>query len=66
MNDNTLKRAEAAFKKDQRAAEASIARREYEANQAAVNANMMRLRALRLAREAAGSSISAKPKNNVA
>jgi hypothetical protein len=39
MNDNALKRAEAAFKKDQRATEASLAWREYEANQAAVNAN---------------------------
>ncbi len=57
MNEDALKRAEAAFKKDQRANEASLAWQEYEANQAAVDANMMRLRALRLAREAVGSPI---------
>jgi hypothetical protein len=63
MNDHALKRAAAAFKKDQRATEASLAWREYEASQAAVNANMMRLRALRLAREAASLSSRAKSKN---
>ena len=66
MNDKALKQAKAAFKKDQRAAQASLAWREHEATQAAVNANMIRLRDLRLAREAAGRSIGAKPKNEIA
>lgn len=52
MNTALLSTAERAFRKEQRAAEASQAWREYEANQLAVDANMMRLRALRLAREA--------------
>ena len=53
MNDVIERRANAAFKKEQRAADASAAWQEYEANKANVDATMMRLRALRLAREAA-------------
>jgi hypothetical protein len=49
----TLTRAEMAAKKEQRAIEAQVAWREYEAQQAAIDRNMARLRALRLAREAA-------------
>ena len=52
MNEQVL-RANAAFKKEQRAEEARAAWKEYETHQAAVDANMMRLRALRLARTAA-------------
>ena len=53
MQQNIEAKANAAFKKEQRAIEATVAWNEYEANQAHVDANMMRLRALRLAREAA-------------
>jgi hypothetical protein len=53
MNEQVLTRANAAFKKEQKAEEARAAWKEYETNQAAVDANMMRLRALRLARTAA-------------
>ena len=53
MNAQMMSKAEAAFKKDEKANEASAAWRDYQAAQAAVDANMMRLRALRLAREAA-------------
>ena len=52
MQQNIEAKANAAFKKEQRAIEAPVAWNEYEANQAHVDANMMRLRALRLAREA--------------
>ena len=60
MNAQTLSKAEAAFKKEQKAIEARTAWREYESKQAAVNANMLRLRALRLAREAAPAAIKKK------
>ena len=56
MNAQILSRAEAAFKKEQKANEASAAWRDYEASRAAVDANMMRLRALRVAREAAAAT----------
>jgi hypothetical protein len=49
----TLTKAEMAAKKDQKAIEAQAAWQEYEAQQAAIDRNMARLRALRLAREAA-------------
>ncbi len=52
MQQNIEAKANAAFKKEQRAIEATEAWNEYEANKAHVDANMMRLRALRLAREA--------------
>jgi len=46
--------------------EASEAWKEYEANKAHVNANMMRLRALRLAKESAVPAIKAKRKKRAA
>ena len=49
MDPKVLSRAEAAFKRD---AEAAVARKEYDELQAAINANMVRLREERLAREA--------------
>jgi hypothetical protein len=49
----TLTKAEAALRKEQRAIDAQAAWRDYEAQKAAVDQNMARLRALRLAREAA-------------
>jgi len=49
----TLTKAEMAAKKEQKAIEAQAAWREYEAQKAAVDSNMARLRAQRLAREAA-------------
>jgi hypothetical protein len=53
MDTEAQKRAEAAFiKKQQRAAEASVAWSEYKTKEAAVDANTERLRALRLARDA--------------
>jgi putative IMPACT (imprinted ancient) family translation regulator len=61
MNTQMLSRAEAAFKKEQKANEASAAWRDYQALQAAVDANMKRLRALRLARE-----VTAAPKKHAA
>ena len=48
----TLTKAEAAARKEQRAIEAQAAWQEYEAKKAAVDRNMARLRAQRLAREA--------------
>jgi len=60
MNAQALSKAEAAFKKEQKAIEARTAWREYESNRAAADANMMRLRALRLAREAAPPAIRKK------
>ena len=57
MDNQVLKRAELAFKKDERATQATAAWNEYQAIQAAVDANMMRLRALRLAREASTSAV---------
>jgi hypothetical protein len=53
MKGHVLTTANAAFKNERKEAEARTAWRDYEANQAAVDANMMRLRALRLARDAA-------------
>jgi hypothetical protein len=49
----TQTKAEMAAKKEQRAIEAQAAWRDYEAQKVAVDQNMARLRALRLAREAA-------------
>jgi hypothetical protein len=53
MKEQVLTRANAAFRQEQKAEEVRAAWKEYETNQAAVDANMMRLRALRLARTAA-------------
>jgi hypothetical protein len=46
-------RAEANFKKEERAKEGAKAMREYEANGREIRENMAKLRALRLAKEAA-------------
>ena len=52
MDTDARQRADAAFtKKQERAAEASVAWAEYQAEQVALNSNMERLRAERLARE---------------
>jgi len=53
MDMDARQRADAAFaQKSERAAEASVACAEYQAEQVALNSNMERLRAERLAREA--------------
>jgi hypothetical protein len=62
----TQTRAEMAAKKEQRAIEAEAAWREYEAQKAAIDRNMARLRALRLAREAAQAVESVKPRRRQA
>lgn len=63
MGTDARQRADAAFaKKQERAAEASVAWTEYQAEQVALNSNMERLRAQRLAREAARTP-AVKPKN---
>jgi hypothetical protein len=62
MNAKVLSRAEMAFKKERKAAEASEAWQDYEANKLAVDANMMRLRALRLARDAVPAAGGPKKK----
>jgi hypothetical protein len=46
-------RAEASFKKEERAKEGAKAMMEYQANSRTVRANMERLKALRLAKQAA-------------
>jgi hypothetical protein len=51
MDAKLRSKADAAFKKEQKAADASEAWQEHLANQKAVDDNMMRLRAERLARE---------------
>jgi hypothetical protein len=62
----TLTRAEMAAKKEQKAIEAQAAWREYEAQKAAIDRNMARLRALRLAREAAQAVESVQPRRRQA
>lgn len=52
-SDDAKTRAEASFKKEQRAKEGTKAMMEYQANSRDVRANMERLKALRLAKEAA-------------
>ena len=62
MDMDARQRADAAFaKKQERAAEASGAWAEYEAEQIALNSNMERLRGERLAREAT-EGFATKPK----
>jgi hypothetical protein len=51
--EGVAKRAEASFKKEERAREGTKAMLEYEAEERAVRKNTERLRALRLAKEAA-------------
>ena len=63
MDMDARQRAEFAFaKKQARAAEASEARAEHQAEQVALNSNMERLRAERLAREAEGRATKPKKK----
>jgi hypothetical protein len=50
---DVMERAEASFKKEERAREGAKAMREYEAESRAVHEKTARLRALRLAKEAA-------------
>lgn len=52
MLKNAEQRSATAAKKDERARDAALAMREYEAEKLAVHANTARLRALRLAKEA--------------
>lgn len=52
MLKNAEQRSAMAVKKDERARDAALAMREYEAEKLAVHANTARLRALRLAKEA--------------
>jgi hypothetical protein len=57
-DDVSKLRAEAQFRKAQQAKDGKAAMAEYEANAAAVRANTERLRALRLARDAATAKIA--------
>ena len=50
----SMGRAEASFKKEERAREGAMAMRDYEAESRAVHEKTARLRALRLAKQAAG------------
>ncbi len=53
MDTEARERAEARFaKKTSRAAEASVAMKDHQAKEAHIDANMLRLRELRIAREA--------------
>jgi hypothetical protein len=56
--DQARKRAESSFKKDARAREGAKAMSEYEANIRAVREKTARLRALRLAKEAARTTLT--------
>lgn len=58
---NALDRAEASFKKDQRAREGAKAMAEYEAAGLAMREKTARLRALRLRKEAADTDGEKKP-----
>jgi hypothetical protein len=51
--EDLAKRADASFKKEERAREGTKAMQEYQAERVAVHKNTARLRALRLAKEAA-------------
>ena len=57
----TKTRAEASFKKEERAKEGAKAMMEYQANGQAVREQMARLKALRLAKEAADAAVVAPP-----
>ena len=63
MDMDARQRADAAFaKKTERAADARVAWAEYQAEHVALNSNMERLRAERLAREAEGRATKPKKK----
>jgi len=57
---DVMERAEASFKKEERAREGAKAMREYEAESRAVHEKTARLRALRLAKEAAEKAAGPK------
>ncbi len=57
----TKTRAEASFKKEERAKEGAKAMLEYQASGKAVREQMARLKALRLAKEAADAAVVAPP-----
>jgi hypothetical protein len=59
-NTNPVDRAEASFKKEERAREGAKAMREYEAEGHAVRERTARLRSLRLAKEAADREAESK------
>jgi hypothetical protein len=63
---NADQRSAMAAKKDERARDAALAMREYEAEKLAVHANTARLRALRLAKEAEQVTPERKPRRNTA
>lgn len=60
-SDEAHRRAEAMFKKEQQSREAEPATAEYDAEQRAVQEKTARLRALRLARDAANQAGAAEP-----
>jgi hypothetical protein len=62
-SSQTRDRAEAKFKKLQRAEDGANARTEYEAEAVAVRERTMQLRSLRLAKEAADAAIEVKRKS---
>ena len=57
----TKARAEANFKKEERAKEGAKAMLEYQANGRAIREQMARLKALRLAKEAADAAVAEPP-----
>ena len=57
---DAMERAEASFKKEERAREGAKAMRDYEAESRAVHEKTARLKALRLAKEAADQAAPAK------
>jgi hypothetical protein len=61
LADTRKNQAEAEFKKTQRALDGKKAMSEYEAEAAAVRANMEKLKALRLARDAAEAAAAPAP-----
>jgi hypothetical protein len=61
---NADQRSAMAAKKDERARDAALAMREYEAEKLAVHANTARLRALRLAKDAEQVTLERKPGRN--
>jgi hypothetical protein len=60
-NDAARNRAEASFKKEERAKDGAAAMTEYLANNRATREKTARLRALRLAKERAGNEPANKP-----
>jgi hypothetical protein len=61
---DVMNRAEASFKKEERAREGAKAMRDYEAENRAVHEKTARLKALRLAKEAAERAAPKEPKKS--